>query len=63
MNDIKEKIDLLTEDLRGLADEIIDDLDFQHELENHYVVHISKELYDEYVKVLNKRNELSSYLK
>lgn len=55
-DDIKKKIDLLTEDLRGLADEIIDDLDLQHELENHYVVHISKELYDEYVKVLSRIN-------
>ena len=49
----------LEKELREVALEIIDDIDLTDELEDKYACFISKELYDEFLKINDKINELN----
>jgi hypothetical protein len=55
----QHKIDKLESDLKEIAMEIVDGVDITDELDDVYSCFISKELYDEYNKVIGKINKLT----
>lgn len=55
---LQRQIEKVENQLKEIAWEIIDDIDLTDEFEDKYSCFISKELYDEYCKLLDKNQKL-----
>lgn len=63
MSDIQKQIEEIHEDMKEVAMEIIDGLDIENDIGEDYTCFIDKELYDYYLKLEKKRNDLQEKTK